>query len=168
MTRVCLIVNPTYFIGPFAPALIINPGDVNAMSTNLVLYNILLPDSKIGTPSMGFVDVRDIARGLVAGIKTPGRHRTLLSGEWFELKDAVDYISVVRPSIKSRLPKLTPSGQMQAIVDNTSTEEALKFKVRSWRDSVLETVDTVTRLEREWVVAGVDLDSTMRKNDRRA
>jgi nucleoside-diphosphate-sugar epimerase len=161
-------VNPTYFIGPFAPALIINPGDVDAMSTNLILYNILLPDSKISTSNLGFVDVRDVARGLVAGIKTPGRHRALLSGEWFELKDAVDYISVVRPSVKSRLPKLTPSGQTQAIVDNTSTEEALKFKVRSWRDSVLETVDALIRLEREWVDAGVDLDDTMRKTGNRA
>jgi len=134
----------------------------------LVLYNILLPDSKISTPHIGFVDVRDVARGLVVGIKTPGRHRALLSGEWFELKDAVHYISVVRPSVKGRLPKLTPSGHTQAMVDNTSTEEALKFKVRSWRDSVLETVDALIRLEREWVDAGVDLDDTMRKTGFRA
>jgi len=88
------------------------------MSTNPLLYDILLPKPHITTPRPGFVDVRDIARGLVTGIRTPGRHRALLTGEWFDFKDAVDYIAAVRPALKSRLPKITPTGQTEAVYEH--------------------------------------------------
>jgi hypothetical protein len=102
-------VNPTYFIGLFAPAAIISPGDVNALSTNVFISNALLPDTKSATSEVGYIDVRVAALAMIAGINTSAKTRNLLTGEWFELKDAVDYIGTLHP--ESRIPTLPLSGQ---------------------------------------------------------
>lgn len=145
------------------------PGDLNALSTNLKLYNLLISDSKDSTPGAGFVDVRDVARGLVAGIKTPGRNRILLSGEWFEYKEAIDYIASVRPELKDRLANIVSAGQTRGIVDNARAQEVLGIQaVIPWKQSVIEVVDTLIKIEKDWTGAGVDIEETLKKNDRRA
>lgn len=145
------------------------PGDLNALSTNLKLYNLLIPDSKDTTPAAGFVDVRDVARALVAGIKTPGRNRVLLSGEWFEYKDAVEYIASVRPELKARLPNILPTGLTHGMIDNTRAQKVLGIPaVVPWKQSVIEVVDTLIKIEKDWTSAGIDIKNTLEKNDRRA
>jgi nucleoside-diphosphate-sugar epimerase len=161
--------NPAFFIGPHAPGQNITPGDTYALSTNLVLYNLILPESKLTTPMLGFVDVRDVAAGLVAGIRTPGKNRVLLASEWFDVKDAVDHISSVRPELKGRLPTLVPGGQTAAVIDSSRAVRVLGVSpVRDWRDSVTETIDYLVKLEKEWKSSGVDLDNTLRSSYWRA
>jgi nucleoside-diphosphate-sugar epimerase len=156
-------VNPPFFIGPNAPCQSIRLGEASAFSTNLIIYNLVLPDSKQQTPIYGFVDVKDVAAGLVAGIRVKGRNRALLTGEFFELKDAIDYIASVRPELKSRLINPEPTGQTGPLIDNTRAFEMLGFKsVSSWKANVLETVDYLLKIEKEWIEAGVDIESTLR------
>lgn len=160
--------NPSYFIGPNAPGQIVTPGDLNALSTNLKLYNILFPDTKDTTP-IGFVDVRDVARGLVAGIKISGRNRILLSGEWFDYADAINYISNVRPELLPRLGTVTRTGQKASPVDNSRAYEILGVPpVIPWETSVIETVNTLIQAEKDWEKAGIDVENTLKKNNRRA
>jgi nucleoside-diphosphate-sugar epimerase len=121
-----------------------------------------LPDSNSVTPWYGYVDVRDVARGLVAGIKVRGRNRILLNGEWFDHTDAIEYIAAARPELKYRLPTLTASGQTKAVVDNTRAMKILGIPpVKSWKESVLDTVDALVAVEKDWKEAGVDVDQAL-------
>lgn len=158
--------NPPFFIGPFAPGLILEPGNIDAFSTNLLIYNILLPDSTSPTPSLGYVDVRDVAGALVAAIRTEGKNRVLLAGEWFEHKDAVEYVASVRPELKSRLPTgIVATGQNKGLIDNSRAIEVLGIPpVRPWKESLLELVDTFTAIEKDWAAKGVDVDNVLGKN----
>jgi nucleoside-diphosphate-sugar epimerase len=161
-------VNPSYFIGPNAPGQIVAPGDLNALSTNLKLYNILFPDTKDTTP-FGFVDVRDVARGLVAGIKAPGRNRVLLSGEWFDYADAIDYLSSVRPELLPRLGTATRVAQKDSLVDDSRAYEILGIPpVTPWKTSVIDTVNILIQVEKDWEEAGIDVENTLKKSNRRA
>jgi nucleoside-diphosphate-sugar epimerase len=161
-------VNPPYFLGPNAPGQLVAPGDVNALSTNLRLYNILFPDTKDITP-VGFVDVRDVARALVAGIKTPGRNRILLTGEWFDYADAIDYLASVRPELIPRFGTVTHGAQRASIVDNSRAYEILGIPpVTPWRTLVIDSIDTLLQAEKDWEKAGIDVENTLKKNNRRA
>jgi nucleoside-diphosphate-sugar epimerase len=141
---------------------------LNALSTNLILYNLLIPDSKVTTPFAGFIDVRDVAAAIIRGIKTPGRVRALLTGEWFDLKDAADYIASVRPELKDRLADPARSDDEKGVIDNTRAYEALGLSpVMPWRESVLETIDVLLKVEKDWVAQGIDIENTLKKNDRR-
>ena len=160
------VVNPTYFIGPFAPAAIIPPGDTNALSTNVLIYNALLPDSKSTTYDVGYIDVRDVALALIAGINTPGRSRNLLTGEWFELKDAVEYIGTLHPELK--IPTLAVNGRTDSVVAYQPALKRLGLTRRHWKDSVREAAEAVLKVERDWVAQGIDIDAEggLRKNPR--
>ncbi|KAF9644895.1 NAD(P)-binding protein [Thelephora ganbajun] len=157
-------INPTYFIGPFAPAAIIPPGDINALSTNIFIYNALLPDSKSTTFNIGFIDVRDVAEGLIAGINTPGKTRNLFTGEWFELRDAVEYIGTLHPELKT--PTLALSGQTDSIVVYEPALKRLGLTRRPWKDSVREAAEAVLQIEKDWIAQGVDVEAEggLRKN----
>lgn len=157
--------NPPFFIGPFAPGMIIDTGAVAALSTSLVIYNILLPDEHSTTAILGYVDVRDVAAGLVAGLNQTSSSRNLLSSEWFQLHEAVDYIASVRPELKNRLPTLTPTSQTKGPIDNAKALKTLGLPgVKKWRESVIETVDALIKIEKDWIEQGVDLDNGLKKN----
>lgn len=157
---------PPFFIGPYAPGLIIQPGSLQSLSTSALIYNLLLPDSKSQTSPFGYVDVRDVAAALIAGIKTQGKNRILISGEWFEHKDAVDYIASVRPELKDRLPtNLVPTGQTKGVVDNSRAVEVLVIpRVRAWEESVVDAVDAILTVEKDWIAKAVDLQKTLMAN----
>lgn len=113
--------------------------------------------------------MKDVAAALVAGIRTPGRNRILLAGEWFEIKDAVEHIASVRPELKNRL--MNPGGPThpKIMIDNTRAYEILGIEpVSSWKDNVIETIDFLVKLEKEWVESGVDIRSTLQASDWRA
>lgn len=117
---------------------------------------------------LGFVDVRDVTAGLIAGIKAPGRNRVPFTGEWFELKDAVEYIASVRPELKGRLANIVPTGQTKAIVDTSKALKVLGLKSRPWKETVLQTIDFLVKLEKDWQEQGVDIDAKLKKNEWRA
>lgn len=127
----------------------------------------MLPDSKSTTFNVGYVDVRDVALALIAGINTPGKTRNMLTGEWFELKDAVEYIGTLHPELK--IPELALNGRSDSIVAYEPALKRLGLTRRSWKDSVREAAEAMLKVERDWIAQGVDLDTEggLRKNPRR-
>ena len=117
---------------------------------------------------MGFIDVRDVALALIAGINTLGKTRNVLTGEWFELKDAVEYIGSLHPELK--IPTLPLSGQTDSIVVYEPALKRLGLTRRPWKDSVREAAKAVLKVEKDWIAHGIDLDAEggLKKNPRRA
>lgn len=153
-------------MGPFAPAHKIQIGDAVALSSNIFIYNMLIPDSTASTSVVGYVDVRDVAASLIAGIFTPGKNRVLLTGEWFEFCDARDHIETSRPELKSRLPPSIPKSQFTgSVIDNQRALEILSLpSIVPWKKSLLDAVDAVIEIEKEWANAGVDVETVLRNN----
>ena len=153
-----VLVSPTGFVGPYAEDFIITPGNVTELSSSVALYNALAgPEVTLGTLSMGFIDVRDVATALVASIKVKGNHRLLLTGEWFDYADAIKYISATRPELAPRLIKTTSSGQDRPIIDSKKALDVLGIALTPWRKTVDDGLDSALKLERDWTEKGVDL-----------
>jgi len=144
-------VNPPFFIGPLAPGFRVPAGDKGALSTNQFIYNLLFPENKVDTPATGFVDVRDVAIGLVKGIKTPGQHRIVFGGEWFTFEEAIAYLASVRPQLKGRLATPSPSAQKNSLLDISKAALTLGLTPRPWKDSIREGIDDLLKLEESWV-----------------
>jgi nucleoside-diphosphate-sugar epimerase len=128
----------------------------------------LLPDSKSTTFSIGYIDVRDVALALIAGMNTPGKTRNTLTGEWFELKDAAEYIGTLHPELK--VPELALSGRTDSIVAYEAALKRLGLTRRPWKDSVRESAEAILQLEKDWIARGIDVDAEggLRNNARRA
>jgi len=156
-----LTVNPTFFYGPFAPGWTNPTASLAALSTNEFIYNFLNPNGPVRVGS-GWVDVRDVARALVLGLTAPptsqvGRKRIILTGEWFDWKDAADYIAEARPELKDRLSaqaKSAPPAQ-QPNIDTARSQEVLGLKMTPWKSSLLNAVDSLVALEKEWESKGL-------------
>ena len=156
---------PTLFIGPFAPEQIIKPGETSALSTAISTYNFVNPNVTLPTESVGYVDVRDIAAALVAATRVKGQHRLPFSGEFFDHVEAFPYIASVRPELKDRLANATSTGQTKPAIDATPALKVLGLPgLTPWKQSVLDAVDAVVRLEKEWIAAGVDVEEKLAKN----
>jgi len=123
-----------------------------------MVYNALAgPEVTLGTLPIGYIDVRDVAAAMVAGIKVKGSHRLLLTGEWFEYADAIKYIAATRPELAPRLIKTTSSGQNRPIIDSKKALDVLGITLTPWRKTVDDGLDSVMKLERDWIEKGVDL-----------
>jgi nucleoside-diphosphate-sugar epimerase len=162
-------INPPYFIGPFAPAFVIPTGDHSVLSTNLLLFNALLPDSKSQMLSLGCVDVRDVAVGLIAGLNVPGHTRNIIAAPWFDLTEAVAYVGEIHPELKDELPKLTATGQKESLLVTEPSLKRLGLEVKPWKETVRDAVDELLQIEKEWVSKGVDVNAEggLRKNSMR-
>lgn len=163
-------INPPFFIGPFAPALVIPTGDHSMFSTNLIIFNALIPGSKSQTPPLGFVDTRDVAASLIAGLNVPGHTRNIVASPWFDLAEAVAYVGEIHPEVKDELPNLTPTDQKTSPFDTDESLKRLGIDVKPWKETVRAAVDDLLRIEKEWVSKGVDVNAKggLRKNHMRA
>ena len=153
-----VLVSPTGFIGPFAEDFIITPGNITELSTWVMVYNFLAsPEKTFCTFPVGYVDVRDVAAAMVASIRLEGSHRLLLTGEWFDLADAIQYIAATRPELAPRLVKAGSNGQSRPIIDNKKALEVLRITLTPWKKTIGDGLDAVLRLEKDWIEKGVDL-----------
>ena len=153
-----VLVSPTGFIGPFAEDFIITPGNAEEPSTSLVVYNFLAgPEKTFCTFPVGYVDVRDVAAAMVASIRLEDNHRLLLTGEWFDLADAIQYIAATRPELAPRLIKAGSNGQNRPVIDSKKALEVLGITLTPWKKSIGDGLDAVLRLEKDWIEKGVDL-----------
>jgi len=166
-------VGPTTFIGPLTPEFLeyTRPGDIQALSTSIFVYNFLTgPPATVGNIAYGYVDVRDVARALIAGIrpKVPGNHRLLLGSlPWFDNADIIAHIAAIRPDLKDRLIRSESSGQKGFIADEeiTKTVQVLGLEsVTPWKKTVEDSLESVLELERLWKEKGVDVDEVLGKN----
>ena len=159
------LVNPTSFIGPYTEEFIITPGNISGLSTSIMVYNFLAgPELTLNTLSIGYVDVRDVAAAMVAGIKVKGNHRLLLTGEWFEYPDVAEHIAATRPELAPRLIKTTSTGQNRPIIDNKKALDVLGITLTPWKKTIDDGPDSVLKLEKDWVEKGVDL-TPLKNND---
>ena len=159
-----LLVSPTGFIGPFAEDFIITPGNADEPSTSLVVYNFLAgPEKTFCTFPVGYVDVRDVAAAMVASIKLEGSHRLLLTGEWFDLADAIQYIAATRPELAPRLIKAGSNGQNRPVIDSKKALEVLGITLTPWKKTIDDGLDAVLEVEKDWIEKGVD--PTVLKNN---
>lgn len=130
-----------------------------------MVYNALAgPEVTFGTLPIGYIDVRDVAAAMVAGIKVKGNHRLLLTGEWFDYADAVKYIAATRPGLASRLVKTTSSGQGRPIIDSKKALDILGITLTPWRKTIDDGLDSVLKLEKDWIEKGIDL-TTLKNNE---
>lgn len=151
------VLNPPFFIGPLAPGFRVPVGDRKALSTDQFIYNLLFPENTVDTPALGFVDVRDVAIGLVKGQKTQGKHRIVFGGQWFSYEEAIDHIASIHPELKDRLATATPTAQKRSASDNSKAELVLNLSPRSWKESVRDAVDDLLKLEESWIAQGVEV-----------
>ena len=149
--------NPPFFIGPFAPGYRVPPGDRSALGTNQLIYNLLFAENKVDTPAFGFVDVRDVAIGLVKGQKTLGKHRIVFGGEWFTFEEAVAYIASIRPQLKDRLATASPTAQRNSLLDVSEAALVLGLTPRPWKETIREAVDDLLKLEESWIAQGIEI-----------
>lgn len=155
--------NPPFFFGPFAPSYRNDNASRAALSTNSFLYSFLDPNGT-APPYPSSVDVRDVAKALVLGLKAPpasqvGRKRILLSGEWFSAKDAVELIASARPELRNRLAKAVFNAPPvpKCTLDLSRAKEVLGLEFTDWKDTVLAAVDDLVKLEAQWKAKGVTL-----------
>jgi len=94
---------------------------------------------------------------MVAGIKVKGNHRVLLTGEWFDLADALEHIVATRPELAPRLTKTGSTGQTRPIIDSKKALEVLGITLTPWRKTIDDGLDALLELEKDWTEKGVDL-----------
>ena len=117
-------------------------------------YNFINPDVTFPTEPLGCVDVRDMA-----ATRVKGQHRLPFSGEFFDHTGAPPCLTSVRPELKDRLAKATSTGQTKPTIDATPAIKALGLSaLRPWKQSVLDAVDAIIQLEKEWIVAGANVE----------
>jgi nucleoside-diphosphate-sugar epimerase len=166
-------VGPPNFIGPLTPEFLesTKPGDTPALSSSLMVYNFLTgPSRTAGTLTFGYVDVRDVARALVAGLKpkVPGNHRLLLASHpWFDNTEILAHIAAIRPDLKDRLIKCESSDLKGFIADEeiVRTVEVLGLgELIPWKKTVEDSLESMLEMERVWKEKGVDVDDVLGKN----
>ncbi|KAJ7440350.1 hypothetical protein B0H11DRAFT_546985 [Mycena galericulata] len=156
--------NPPFFYGPFTAHFPVPEPDFSALSTDLVLYNLLFADG-IFPSQTRYIDVRDVAQAHIRALNSPptaevGRKRLILSSPYgWSLQRTVDYIAAERPALKSRLitgtPELMPFDVIP--VDSARVEQVLGMKKSDFytkEQTILDTIDALVKVEDEWRSAG--------------
>jgi len=144
-------VNPPFLIGPFAPGFCVPPGDLAALGTNRYIYNLLFENDMLFTPACGFVDVRDVAIGLVKSLNTTGRHRIIFGGEWFTLEEALIFIAKSTKRNRNQLAFTREIDPKRFHLDNSKAAHILGLTPRPWRETIQETVAYLLKLEKSWI-----------------
>lgn len=160
LTCLCCVVNPSFFIGPMAPGWRTEKPRMRALSTGFLIYNLLHPDAPLADKPL-VIDVRDVARACALALKAPptsvvGQKRFPLSGSFLPYKEVIEYIAHERPELAARLNKAAASsGQAPLqIIDNSRAEAVLGLEFTPWKKTVLDSVDYLVELEKDWLSKG--------------
>ena len=156
-------IHPSYIYGPLGPGQVY---DAPGTGTNEYVYALIA--GACGRPVGGYdramrgppvsVDVRDVARAHVLALKLPpsegSQKRFTLSTSTFRWSEAVELLAEKRPELRERLPVVraepTDLGPV-ATFDTSKTESVLGMKNHvKWQDTVLDTVDDLLRVEKEF------------------
>ncbi|KAJ6583486.1 hypothetical protein DFH09DRAFT_1360124 [Mycena vulgaris] len=161
--------NPPFFYGPVSLHFPIPVPDFNALSTNVLVYNLLFPDGAFAT-STHYIDVRDVAQAHVRALTSRptaevGRKRVLFASPYgWPFQKTLDFIAAQRPALKGRLITATPAVQhFDALpIDFGRVEEVLGMKVSDFHtieQTTLDTVDSLVELENQWRSAGHKIEA---------
>ncbi|KZP16503.1 NAD(P)-binding protein [Athelia psychrophila] len=154
--------NAPFYFGPFAPGFAVPEPNMQALSTTRHIYRLLDPAGPF--PPCGFVDVRDLTRVHVAALTAPRlagvRKRLIVASPYdFSWKDGVSYIAEQRPELRSRLVADTSKApdHANARFDLSRLEDVTGLKLdafKTWQETILDTVDSLIALEKDWVSKG--------------
>ncbi|KAJ7822628.1 hypothetical protein B0H14DRAFT_2828230 [Mycena olivaceomarginata] len=158
--------NPTFFYGPFTQNFPLPAPDFGAISTNLLIYNLLFADGAFPFNTW-YIDVRDVARAHIRALSSPptaevGRKRIVFSSPhgWPHQK-TLDLIAEQRPALKARLITASPTAQEGTPdvlpMDFKRVEELLGMKDEGFHSieaTMLDTVDALMEVEMRWRSAG--------------
>ena len=108
-----------------------------------------------------YIDVRDVARAHVSALAlqkvkegTLTDKRFIISGGEFTWKEAAEYLAETRPDLKQRLPDIiSGSPLLSTLSKNDVSLAANKLGLTeyiSWQKTVVDTVDDLLSLEKEW------------------
>ncbi|KAG6832863.1 hypothetical protein H0H87_012795 [Tephrocybe sp. NHM501043] len=160
--------NPPYIYGPLAETFTIPTGNYTALSTDIYIYRFLSPDGGVTMSALAHADVRDIARAHILALSAPptstvGRKRILIaSPHGFDPKATLELIADRRPELKARLAKKIsydfPFDRVP--IDFKRIEEVLgmtKDDFRTLDETMLDTVDSLVALEKQWVAQGHEI-----------
>ncbi|KAJ7753624.1 hypothetical protein DFH07DRAFT_886652 [Mycena maculata] len=156
--------NPPFFHGPFTEHFPLPAPDFGALSTDLILYNLLFPDG-VPPSKTRYIDVRDVAQAHVRALNSRptaevGRKRIILSSPYgWPTQTTIDFIAAQRPALKSRLITATPEVQPYDVIplDFGRVETVLGMKVSDFHtieQTTLETIDALVEMEDKWRSAG--------------
>ena len=163
-------VNPPYLFGPFAPGFRIPKPDYGALSTNLFFYHLLSRKGRAFPSSPGSADVRDVARIHVEALSSPleasvGRKRLPIASPYDgNYTEAVLFVADAHPELKDRLVDANSAPHFpvnKLPVDLKRVEDVTGVKVASyhtWKETVLDTMDSVLALEKGWVSEGYEVE----------
>jgi len=162
-------INPPYIFGPFVPGFDIPKPDYAVISTNIHIYQFLTPKGNF-PPGPGYVDVRDVARIHVEALNSPpessvGRKRLIVASPYDgNYKQGVQLVAEARPELKGRLvdPDTAPKFPIDKLpVDLQRVADVTGVRVDSyhtWKETVLDSVDALLALEKEWISKGYKID----------
>ncbi|KAJ7279463.1 hypothetical protein C8J57DRAFT_134419 [Mycena rebaudengoi] len=156
--------NPPFFYGPFTPHFPIPTPDFGALSTNLLVYNLLFPEG-VFPPKTRYIDVRDVAQAHIRALSSlptaqVGRKRIILSSPYgWPLKKTLEFIAEKRPELSNRLITGTPTPQPYDVLpmDFGRVEQVLGMAAsdfHSVEQTTLDTVDALVAVEGEWRSSG--------------
>ncbi|KAK7002414.1 epimerase domain-containing protein [Favolaschia claudopus] len=161
--------NPPFLYGPFTPHYPLPKPEFFALSSNIILYNLLFPDSPNPFPSFTHcADIRDVASAHIRALNSPptaqvGRKRIVFSSPTgLSLKDTIELIAAKRSALKDRLVTATPPVFPTDVMpmDFKRVEEVLGMKIEDFRgieETILSTVDALIEVESQWRNAGHEI-----------
>ncbi|KAF5365220.1 hypothetical protein D9758_005448 [Tetrapyrgos nigripes] len=167
------MISPPYIYGPVPPGFeqfIPEPGS-EALSTDAHIYNLLQGDKCQIPTSVGYADIRDVARAHILALTSipqsgvsDGKLKRLAIASPYEndWREAVKYIAEERPQMKDRLAGLEKVPVLEELslkgIDHGRLEEVLGMKkndFRTWKETVLDAVDSFVRIEEGWKSRGL-------------
>ncbi|KAF7346828.1 Epimerase domain-containing protein [Mycena sanguinolenta] len=157
-------VNPTFFYGPFTAHFHVTPQDFGALSTDVMIYNLLFKDG-VFPYFTRYIDVRDVAQAHVRALNSRptaevGRKRIVFSAPYgWSFQQILDLIAEKRPALKGRLIVGTPQEEPFHILpmDFRRVEEVLGMKKSDFysiEETMLDTVDSLIEMEEHWRSTG--------------
>ncbi|KAF9064069.1 hypothetical protein BDP27DRAFT_1334197 [Rhodocollybia butyracea] len=143
------IICPSYIFGPVAPGFAELTPTVNfrAFSSAFFLYSLV----------NGHILALDAPPSSVVGCK----RFAIRHPEQSDFREAIHILMKERPQVKDRLPELSSAPEWPEnnghIVDYESIEKVLLLKkdsFKSWRETVLDGLDSVLAVENSWKAKG--------------
>ncbi|KAF4620576.1 hypothetical protein D9613_000271 [Agrocybe pediades] len=141
------VINPPFLYGPLAPIhLPVAPGDYISLSTALMVYNLISPDGTY-PPEPAYTD-------------SPRKRVVFASPHGVVFKDVLDMIRNARPELAGRIISKgsVPEFEIDRYhVDFGRIEEIVGLKKEDFHtleETLLDTIDDMLALEKEWVSQG--------------
>ncbi|KAA1470035.1 NAD-P-binding protein [Dentipellis sp. KUC8613] len=156
-------IHPPFIYGPWSPHAVVDASTLAAGSNGILYALIRGPAGRTrvgpehGFTGATFVHVRDTARAHVLALQaprprapTPLPHRVVVKAGTFGLTDAVRLLQRERPALRARLPDVAgapPDPEVLVEIDASSGERLGVGEYVGWRETVLETIDSLVALE---------------------